>query len=61
VILSPEMGLDLSALGVLSPDGASKSFDSRGNGYGRGEGIAAIVLKRMSDALRDGDSMFLTM
>ncbi|KAI3393132.1 hypothetical protein diail_4700 [Diaporthe ilicicola] len=57
VLLSPEMGLELNALGVLDPAGASYSFDKRANGYGRGEGIAAVVLKRMSDALRDGDTI----
>ncbi len=50
------MGLELNALGVLNPDGVSYSFDERANGYGRSEGIGAVVLKRMSDALRDGDS-----
>lgn len=50
------MALELNALGVLNPDGVSYSFDERANGYGRSEGIGAIVLKRMSDALRDGDS-----
>ncbi|KAI3326206.1 polyketide synthase [Xylariaceae sp. AK1471] len=55
LILSPEMGLELNALGVLNPDGVSYSFDERANGYGRSEGIGAVVLKRMSDALRDGD------
>ncbi len=50
------MGLELNALGVLNPDGVSYSFDGRANGYGRSEGIGAIVLKRLSDALRDGDS-----
>ncbi|KAK7441330.1 mycocerosic acid synthase [Colletotrichum acutatum] len=56
VLLSPEMGLELNGLGVLDPSSTSYSFDRRANGYGRGEGIAAVVLKRMSDALRDGDS-----
>lgn len=51
------MGLELNGLGVLDPSSTSYSFDKRANGYGRGEGIAAVVLKRMSDALRDGDSM----
>jgi acyl transferase domain-containing protein len=46
----------LNGLGVLSPDGISKSFDKDANGYGRGEGISVVVLKRMSDAIRDGDS-----
>jgi acyl transferase domain-containing protein len=40
---------------MLSPDGASHSFDARANGYGRGEGIGTLVCKRLSDALRDGD------
>ncbi|KAF4814699.1 Reducing polyketide synthase FUB1 [Colletotrichum siamense] len=57
VLLSPEMGLELNGLGVLDPAGASYSFDKRANGYGRGEGIAAVVLKRMSDAIRDGDTI----
>ncbi|TDZ33845.1 Reducing polyketide synthase FUB1 [Colletotrichum spinosum] len=57
VLLSPEMGLELNALGVLDPASTSFSFDKRANGYGRGEGIAAVVLKRMSDAIRDGDTM----
>ncbi|KAF7560277.1 hypothetical protein G7046_g3869 [Stylonectria norvegica] len=57
LILSPEMGLELNALGVLNPDSVSYSFDERANGYGRSEGIGAIVLKRMSDALRDGDTI----
>ena len=42
---------------MLSPTGRSYSFDHRGDGYGRGEGIAAIVLKRLSDAVRDGDTI----
>ncbi|KAK1621900.1 mycocerosic acid synthase [Colletotrichum phormii] len=57
VLLSPEMGLELNGLGVLDPSSTSYSFDKRANGYGRGEGIAAVVLKRMSDALRDGDTI----
>ncbi|CAG9950403.1 unnamed protein product [Clonostachys rosea f. rosea IK726] len=57
LILSPEMGLELNALGVLNPDSCSYSFDDRASGYGRSEGIGAVVLKRMSDALRDGDTI----
>ncbi|KAI8628041.1 polyketide synthase [Xylariaceae sp. FL1651] len=57
LILSPEMGLELNALGVLNPDGVSYSFDERASGYGRSEGVGAVVLKRMSDALRDGDTI----
>lgn len=46
-----------SALHMLSPEGISHTFDDRANGYGRGEGIACVVVKRLSDALRDGDTI----
>lgn len=39
----------------LSPDGLSKSFTSGVDGYGRGEGVVALILKRVSDAINDGD------
>ncbi|EFQ27365.1 beta-ketoacyl synthase domain-containing protein [Colletotrichum graminicola] len=55
LILTPEMTLKLDAAGVLGPDGKSYSFDHRANGYARGEGFGAVVLKRVSDAVRDGD------
>lgn len=55
LILSPELTLKLDAAGVLSPDGKSYSFDHRANGYSRGEGFGTIVLKRVSDAIRDGN------
>ncbi|KAI0487101.1 polyketide synthase [Xylaria cf. heliscus] len=57
VILAPEMGLELNGLGVLDRTSTSYTYDERAGGYGRGEGIGAIVLKRMSDALRDGDTI----
>ena len=40
---------------MLNSDGKSDSFDARGAGYGRGEGIATIVLKRLNDALGNGE------
>jgi len=55
LILSPGETLTLDAAGTLAPDGRSKSFDAAADGYGRGEGCAVVVLKRLSDALRDGD------
>ncbi|RDW76674.1 type I polyketide synthase [Aspergillus mulundensis] len=55
IMLSPDMFKVFSSLGMLSPDGKSYAFDSRANGYGRGEGVATIIVKRLSDALRDGD------
>jgi acyl transferase domain-containing protein len=41
--------------GVLSPEGVSKSFDADADGYGRGEGVNAVYVKTLADALRDGD------
>ena len=44
-----------SKLHMLSPTGTSKMWDESADGYARGEGIASVVMKRLSDALRDGD------
>ncbi|KAI0799232.1 hypothetical protein GGR55DRAFT_692856 [Xylaria sp. FL0064] len=44
-----------SKLQMLSPDGISRMWDAGANGYARGEGLAAIVMKRLSDAEADGD------
>lgn len=55
LMLSPSLALWLSNLNMLSPDGLSRSFADEVKGYGRGEGIATIVLKPMAAALRDGD------
>lgn len=57
LMLNPDIFLSMSNLGFLSPDGRSYAFDSRANGYGRGEGVASIVIKRLDDALRDGDAI----
>lgn len=45
----------LSNMNMLSPSSRSFSFDHRANGYARGEGFGVLVLKRLSDAVRDGD------
>ncbi|GAP87706.2 putative polyketide synthase [Rosellinia necatrix] len=57
LILSPEFSMTLDKGGVLGPDGICRSFDDRGNGYGRGEGFGVVVLKRVSDCIRDGDTI----
>ncbi len=55
VLLSPAVfhGFDQSA--ALSASGACHAFDADADGFVRGEGCGVVVLKRMSDALRDGD------
>ena len=55
LILSPEMTISLSKWGFMAPDGRCKTFDARADGFVRGEGCGVIVLKRLSDALADGD------
>jgi phthiocerol/phenolphthiocerol synthesis type-I polyketide synthase C len=55
VILTPETTIAFSAARMLSPDGRCRTFDEAANGYVRSEGCGVIVLKRLSDAIRDGD------
>lgn len=57
LLFSEELFHLLSNMSMLSPDSKCFSFDHRCNGYGRGEGIAALVLKRLPDALKDGDTI----
>ncbi|RYP44081.1 hypothetical protein DL768_009426 [Monosporascus sp. mg162] len=57
LFLSPEVFTMLSNQSFLSPEGLCKSFDASGNGYGRGEGVASILLKPAKDAIRDGDQI----
>ncbi|NBD13836.1 SDR family NAD(P)-dependent oxidoreductase [Corallococcus silvisoli] len=57
LILAPEVMLFLSRARALSPDGRCKTFDASADGYGRGEGCGAVVLKRLSDALQDEDEI----
>ena len=54
-ILAPVNSLLMSKAGLLAPDGRCKSFSKSADGFGRGEGCGIVVLKRLSDAERDGD------
>ena len=55
LMLSPEASIYFTKVGALAADGMSKTFDANADGYGRGEGCAAIVLKRLSDAQASRD------
>lgn len=57
IMFRPEIMMMMSKGRFLSPDGRSKTFSAHANGYGRGEGGGLVVLKRLSDALRDGDNI----
>jgi acyl transferase domain-containing protein/acyl carrier protein len=55
VILLPELWVTLSKARMLAPDGRCKAFDDRADGFARGEGCGMVLLKRLSDAVADGD------
>ncbi len=55
IICAPETYIALSKGRMLAPDGHCKTFDAAGDGFSRGEGCGMVVLKRLSDAQRDGD------
>ncbi|KAJ4361269.1 hypothetical protein N0V95_002038 [Ascochyta clinopodiicola] len=55
LLLNPDMFGFLSNQQFLAKDGKCKAFDESGDGYGRGEGIAVLVLRRVDDAIADGD------
>ncbi|MFF3717531.1 type I polyketide synthase, partial [Streptomyces prasinus] len=54
----PESALAADRFGGLSPDGRCYTFDARANGYVRGEGGGAVLLKPLARALADGDSVY---
>lgn len=55
LIMSPGMTISMSEQGILSPDGSCKTFDADANGYARGEAINLVYIKKLDDALRDGN------
>src|SRR6201992_602181 len=57
LIWTPENSIACSRWGMLAPDGQCKTFDAAANGYVRSEGCGVVVLKRLSDAERDGDTV----
>ncbi|KAF2177784.1 polyketide synthase [Zopfia rhizophila CBS 207.26] len=57
MVLSPELHVMAAKSGVLSPTGTCHTFDASADGYGRAEGVNAIYIKRLSAALRDGNTI----
>lgn len=55
LILDPAMFIAESSLHMLSPDSQSRMWDKSANGYARGEGFAAVILKPLDRAVADGD------
>ncbi|MGD9621705.1 MAG: type I polyketide synthase [Mycolicibacterium sp.] len=55
VLLTPATMITFSNAQMLAPDGRCKTFDAAADGYVRGEGCGVIVIKRLEDAIRDGD------
>ena len=57
LILNPEFMMGECNLHMLSPDGRSRMWDAGANGYARGEGFAAVIMKTLSNAIADGDDI----
>ncbi|MCX4791424.1 amino acid adenylation domain-containing protein [Streptomyces sp. NBC_01221] len=57
LMLTPELHVEFSRLRGMSRDGRCRSFSSDTDGTGWSEGAATVVLKRLSDAQRDGDQV----
>jgi epothilone polyketide synthase D len=57
LLLAPDLYVNFSKAKMLSPNGRCATFDAAGDGFCRGEGSAVVLLKRLSDAERDGDNI----
>ena len=58
LMLHPYATVSVSQAGMLARDGRCKTFDTRADGYVRSEGCALVVLKRLSDALRQKNRVY---
>ena len=55
LILTIDQHLNTAKLGVLSPTNTCHAFDESADGYGRAEGVGALYIKRLDDAISNGD------
>lgn len=57
MVLTPQITISFSQAGMMAADGKCKSFDADADGYVRGEGCGVVILKRLADALAEGDEI----
>jgi acyl transferase domain-containing protein len=57
LLLWPEISVTESKAHMLTPEGRCRTFDSRADGFVRGEGCGILVIKRLSDAVASGDNI----
>ncbi|KAK0635862.1 KR domain-containing protein [Bombardia bombarda] len=55
LVFTVDQQMNTAKIGVLSPRSTCSTFDESADGYGRAEGVGAVYVKRLSDAIRDGD------
>ncbi|MFJ8791279.1 type I polyketide synthase [Streptomyces sp. NPDC102462] len=58
VALTPALSIFYTQAGLSAPDGRCKPFSSEANGIGRGEGVGTVVLRRLRDAIADGQRVY---
>ncbi|HTY28493.1 MAG TPA: beta-ketoacyl synthase N-terminal-like domain-containing protein, partial [Mycobacterium sp.] len=58
LILTPALSIFYTQAGLSAPDGRCKPFGQHADGIGRGEGVASVVLRRLEDAVADGQPIY---
>jgi acyl transferase domain-containing protein/thioesterase domain-containing protein len=58
ITVPQKMGYSYQAEGIVSPDGHCRTFDAKASGTVAGNGVGIVVLKRLADALNDGDTIY---